>query len=331
MKRREFLQLAGGVAVTWPLPTLAQKGADLPLIAMLVPGNAELARQRVEVVRAGIKEAGLIEGSHYTLAMRYADGDFARLPQLARELEALKPRVFVAGGAAVRTIHEELPNAPLVFTSFAADPISFGLAQSYTHPGGNSTGNVMNAVGGEESLTEKRFGFFKELVPNLTRLGMIGTATGLLSAAEQNALRTVAPKFGFELVPYLVKTLDEIEGAFSAGQRDGVSAFYISGDSIFYNNMARITPLAAATAKPTVGTYPEWARAGLLMAYSADVLDDFRRAGIYAARIVQGAKPADLPIEQASKFVLAVNVKTAKQLGISVPQTLLTLADEVVE
>ena len=331
MRRRDFLGSLAGTAVAWPLPALAQKGADLPLIAMLVPGNAELARQRVEVVRAGIKEAGLIEGRHYVLAMRYADGDFARLPQLAKELDALKPLVFVAGGAAVRTIHEELPGAPLVFTSFAADPIAFGLAQSYTHPGGNSTGNVMNAVGGEESLTEKRFGFFKELVPNLTRLGMIGTATGLLSAAEQKALRAVAPKFGFELAPYLVKTLDEVEGAFSSGLRDGVGAFYISGDSIFYNNMARIIPLAAATAKPTVGTYPEWARAGLLMAYSADVLDDFRRAGIYAARIVQGAKPADLPIEQASKFVLAVNVKTAKQLGISVPQTLLTLADEVVE
>jgi putative tryptophan/tyrosine transport system substrate-binding protein len=331
MRRRGFLGALAGAAVAAPWVALAQKGADLPLIAMLVPGNAELARQRVEVVRTGIKEAGLIEGTHYIMAMRYADGDFARLPQLARELDTLKPRVFVAGGAAVRTIHEELPNAPLVFTSFAADPIAFGLAQSYTHPGGNSTGNVMNAVGGEESLTEKRFGFFKELVPNLTRLGMIGTAAGLLSAAEQSALRTVAPKFGFEFVPYLVKVLDEVEGAFSAGQRDGVSAFYISGDSIFYNNMSRIIPLAAATTKPTVGTYPEWARAGLLMAYSADVLDDFRRAGIYAARIVQGAKPGDLPIEQASKFVLAVNIKTAKQLGIGVPQTLLTLAGEVIE
>jgi putative tryptophan/tyrosine transport system substrate-binding protein len=331
MRRRNFLQLAGCATMAWPLPALAQKGAELPLIALLIPGNAELARQRVEVVRAGVREAGLIEGTHYTLAMRYAEGDFARLPQLARELDALKPRVFVASGAAVRTIHEELPNAPLVFTSFAADPIMFGLAQSYTHPGGNSTGNVMNAVGGEESLTEKRFGFFRELAPHLTRLGMIGTATGLLSVAEQNALRAVAPRLGFELAPYLVKTLDELEGAFSSGLRDRVDAFYISGDSIFYNNMSRIIPMAAATAKPTVGTYPEWARAGLLMAYSADVLDDFRRAGIYAAKIVQGARPGDLPIEQASKFVLAINTRTARQLGISVPQTLLTVADEVIE
>ncbi|HEX2366030.1 MAG TPA: ABC transporter substrate-binding protein [Bradyrhizobium sp.] len=331
MNRRSLLQLAGGAAIAWPLPALAQKGADLPLVAMLVPGNAELARQRVEVVRAGIKEAGLVEGTHYSFAMRFAGGDFSRLPGLAKELDALKPRVFVASGAAVRTIHEELPNAPLVFTSFAADPIAFGLARSYTHPGGNATGNVMNAVGGEESLTEKRFGFFKELVPNLTRLGMIGTATGLLSAAEQNALRKVAPKLGFELAPYLIKTLDDLGEAFSSGLRDGVGALYISGDSVLYNNMARVMQLAATAGKPTVGTYPEWARAGLLMAYSADLMDDFRRAGIYAAKIIQGASPGDLPIEQASKFTLAVNVKTAKQLGISVPPTLLTLADEVIE
>jgi putative ABC transport system substrate-binding protein len=237
----------------------------------------------------------------------------------------------VASGGAVRTMHEVLPDAPLVFTSFAADPIAFGLVQSYTHPGGNATGNVMSAVGGEESLTEKRIGFFRELVPKLKRLALIGTETGLLSAAEQNALRRVAPSFGFELTPYLIKALEGLENAFSAALRDGAEALYISGDSIFFNNMSRVTALVAAAGKPSVATYTDWARAGLLMTYSADLLDDFRRAGIYAARIVQGAKPGDLPVEQASKFVLAVNTKTARELGISVPQTLLTLADEVIE
>jgi putative ABC transport system substrate-binding protein len=331
MRRRDFLQFSGVAAVAWPVTAWAQKDADLPLVAMLVPGSEKLAADRLAVVRGGMKEAGLVEGIHYAIAMRFAGGDFARLPGLAKELDALKPRVFVASGAAVRTMHEELPGAPLVFTSFAADPIAFGLAHSYTHPGGNATGNVMNAVGGEESLTEKRFGFFKELVPDLTRLGMIGTATGLLSAAEQNALRHVAPKFGFELAPYLIKTLDDLDGAFASGLKDGAGAFYISGDSVLYNNMARIVALAASTGKPGVGTYPEWAHAGLLMAYSADLMDDFRRAGIYAAKIIQGARPGDLPIEQASKFVLAINTKTAKRLGISVPPTLLTLADEVIE
>jgi putative tryptophan/tyrosine transport system substrate-binding protein len=300
-------------------------------VAMLVPGGSEFARQRVETLRAGIKEAGLVEGTHYAFTVRFADGDFARLPQLAKELDALKPKVFVASGAAVRTIHEVLPEAPLVFTSFAADPIAFGLAKSYTHPGGNATGNVMNAVGGEESLAEKRFGFFRELVPNLTRLGLVGTATGLLTAAEQKALQNVGPKLGFTFTPYLIKTLDDLESAFASARRDDVDAIYISGDSVLFNNMSRIIPLATTAAKPSLSTYPEWARAGLLMAYSADLLDDFRRAGIYVAKIIEGAKPGDLPIEQASKYVLSINMKTAKRLGISVPSTLLTLADEVFE
>lgn len=332
MKRRKFLRLAAALAATWQAaPAVAQKEAGPPLVAMLVPGNAEFARQRVEAVRAGLKEMGLVEGTGYTLALRFADGDFSRLPGLAKELDALKPRVFVASGAAIRAIRDTLPNAPLVFTSFAADPIAYGLVQSYTRPGGMATGNVMNAVGGEESLTEKRFGFFRELVPNLTRLGMIGTEAGLLAATEQSALGRVAPRLGFALSPYLVKTLDDLDAAFAAGVKDGVGAFYISGDSVLYNNMGRVIPLAMATGKPTVGVYTDWARAGLLMTYSADLMDDFRRAGIYAARIVQGAHPGDLPVEQASKFVLIVNLRTARQLGITVPATLLTLADEVIE
>lgn len=187
MKRRAFLRLAAGVAATWPSAAPAQKDTGAPVIAMLLPGGAEFARQRVEAVRAGPKEMGLVEGAGYTLALRLADGDFSRLPGLARELDGLKPRLFIASGAAVRTIRDELPNLPLVFTSFAADPIAYGLVQSYTRPGGMATGNVMNAVGGEESLTEKRFGFFKELVPKLMRLGMIGTEAGVLAAIEQSA------------------------------------------------------------------------------------------------------------------------------------------------
>lgn len=332
MERRTFLRLAAGLAATWPaMPAVAQQDTGPPLVAMLIPGSADFARQRVEATRAGLKEMGLVEGTGYTLAVRFANGDFSRLRGLARELDALKPRVFIASGAAVRTMRDELPNAPLVFTSFAADPIAFGLVQSYTKPGGNATGNVMNAVGGEESLTEKRFGFFKELVPNLTRLGMIGTEASVLAAIEQSALGRVAAKLGFTLSPYIMKTLNDLEAAFAAGVKDEVNAFYISGDSELFNNMARVIPLAAATGKPTLGVYTDWARAGLLMTYSADLLDDFRRAGIYAARIVQGAHPGDLPVEQASKFVLIVNVRTARQLGITVPPTLLSLADEVVE
>jgi putative tryptophan/tyrosine transport system substrate-binding protein len=331
MRRREFIKWLGAAASGLALPAYAQTSDGLPLVAVLVPGPAEFAKLRVDAIRFGLQQAGLIEGKNYSFALRFANGDFTRLPALARELGALKPRVIVASATAATVAHQVLPDIPLVFTSYAADPIKAGFAASYVRPGGMATGNVMNAVGGEQSLTEKRIGLFKQLFPGLARLGMIGTDKNGLVVAEHNALTKVAADLGFEFVHYVIQTLDDLEGAVASGQRDGVSAFYVSGEPLLYNNMARVIPLVAASGKPTVGVYPEWARAGLLMAYSTDVLDDFRGAGGYAAKILGGTKPGDLPIVQASKFTFAINLKTASGLGIAVPPTLLSLADEVVE
>lgn len=327
MRRRELFGVVVGAAAA---PIMARAQKDLPLVAVLVPGPAKNASDRIVAIRKGMQEAGLTEGVHYAFAVRHADGVFDRLPGLALELAALKPRVIVASAAAATAAHKTLPELPLVFTSYAADPIKAGFAESYVHPGGHATGNVMNAVGGEEALTQKRMNLFKELVPVLKRLGFIGSAS-ILATAERNALQSVAGQFGFEIVSHPVGGLDDIEGAVAACVRDGVNALYVSGEPLLYNSMARVLPLVMASGKPTVGTYPEWGRAGLLMSYSADLIDDFRRAGIYAAKILGGEKPADLPIEQASKFVLVLNLKTAKSLGIAAPDRLLTVSDEVIE
>jgi len=327
MKRREFLQLSAMAAVARPWPAFAQK--TLPLIAVLVPGTAEFAKPRIDAIRKGLREEGLAEDVNYTLALRFADGVLDRLPDLALELVALKPRVIVASAAASTAVHKVAPNLPMVFCSYAADPIKAGFAASFVHPGGNTTGNVMNAIGGEEALTRKRIGLFKMLWPDLKRLGFIGTSMPI--PGELEALRGVAGPLGYELVHHPIVTLDDVESAVALSGRDSVDALYVSGQPLLYNNMAKVLPLVLAAQKPSLGTYPDWGRAGLLMSYSADLLDDFRRAGIYAAKILGGAKPGDLPIEQASKFVLVVNARTARQLGMSVPPTLLTLADEVVE
>jgi putative ABC transport system substrate-binding protein len=225
----------------------------------------------------------------------------------------------------------DFPGLPLVFTAIAADLVALGVVQSYVHPGGMITGNVMNAVGGEETMTQKRIGLFKELVPNLIRIGMIAPANGLLAKEEKDALQKVAARLGFEFVHYDLNTLDDLESAFAAGLRDDVSAFYISGEPLLAANLSRVMSLVTASGKPSVGHYPDWGRAGLLMSYSTDPLDGVRHAGIYAGKILHGAKPGDLPIEQASKFTLVINLKTAKALGITVPSTLLALADEVIE
>ncbi len=332
MRRRDFITVLGGAAVASPLVARAERdGSSIPVVAVLMPGTAESNRERIAALRRGLRDAGLIEDVNYTLALRYADGDFERLPPLTRELVALKPKVFVAAANAAQTVHTLLPEFPLVFTGIAADPVAMGFAQNYVRPGGTATGNIMNAIGGEEAITGKRIGLFRDMVPHLTRLFMIGTANNPLAAPEQDALRKAADRFGFEFVHHPIRTLDDVAGALSRGVSEGASAFYISGVPLLLNNISTVMPLVAASGKPTVGVYPEWGRAGALMSYSSDLADGFRHAGTYVAKILAGEKPGDLPIEQASKFTLVVNLKTAKGLGIDVPPALLSFADEVID
>jgi putative ABC transport system substrate-binding protein len=339
MRRREFIGLIGTAALSFQRPGYAQTSAGLPLVGVLAPPkqDTEFARQIIAALRKGLQEEGFTEGKDYSLAIRLANGVFARLPSLAKELVPLKPRVVVASSIAIIAARETFPDLPLVFTAVADDPIALGLVQSFVHPGGMLTGNVMNAVGGEETMTQKRVGFLKELVPGLTRLGMIArsplpnsTLNGL-PTQEENALRKAAAQFGFEFMRYNYNTLDDLESTFASALRDNVSAFYISGSPGLFNNMSRVISLVAASGKPGFGPYPEWGRAGLLLSYSSDIVDGWRHAGIYAGKILNGAKPGDLPIQQADKFILVINMKTAKSLGIVVPPTLLAVADEVIE
>jgi putative ABC transport system substrate-binding protein len=339
MRRRAFIKILGGAAA-WPLKASAQQAANPPLVAMITPFTEELAVERAAALRLGLKQAGFIEGTHYVLALRFANGDYARFPEIARELDALKPRVFVvtASASAIAAARKQAPDTPLVFASIAADPIAAGFAETFARPGGMMTGAVMNAVGGEESLTSKRIGFFKELVPNMTRLGMIGIADSdpavapfTLAIPERSALQKASAQLGFELSNYGIRTLDDLDAAVSSGLRDDVSAFYISGDPRMNLDIPRVVASLERSRKPSCAVYPFWARAGLLMSYSTDLDDGMRRVGFQVAKIIRGAKPGELPIEQAVKFTLVINQKTAKQLGITPSPILLAEADEVIE
>ncbi|RXH20673.1 ABC transporter substrate-binding protein [Bradyrhizobium guangzhouense] len=334
MKRRAFLHAVGSTAIAWPVHAWA-RDAKLPLVAVLFPGTDDFFKPRLAAVRDGLKDEGMVEGRDYVLESRVANGDFSQLPRLAEELDALKPRLFVGAAQAVGTLRRLRPDAPLVFTAVAVDPIAVGLAESYARPGGTATGNVMNAVGGEESLTAKRLGFFRDLVPNVRRLGMIGVAdygVARLETSEQEALRKITAQSGIGFDSYEIHSnLDDLDAALAKALGHGVEAFYISGDPALTFRISVVMPRLLATGKPTFGPYPDWAHAGMLLTYSSDAVDGFRRAGAYAAKIIRGANPGDLPIEQASKFWLVINLKTARQLGIKVPPDLLTLADEVIE
>jgi putative tryptophan/tyrosine transport system substrate-binding protein len=333
MRRREFIGLIGTAALSFTRPGYAQTKTDLPVVGFLLPAKLDttLAKERISDLRKGLQEGGYIEGTNYSLEVRSTQGDLNRVAQITRELGALTPRLFVVVGSGVDLIRQSFPEIPLVFTAIAADPIALGWAQSYVHPGGMLTGNVMNAVGGEETMTQKRIGLFKQIVPDLTRLGMIASDASVPLMKEKDALQKVASELGFELVHYGLKTIDDLEGAFAAGLRDDVSAFYISGEPLLSGNLSRVMTSVIASRKPSVGPYPYWGRAGLLMSYATDPADGVRKAGVYAAKILKGAKPGDLPIEQASKFTLVINQKTARALGIVVPPTLLAVADEVIE
>ena len=187
------------------------------------PFSEEMATARTADLRVGLKQAGLVEGVDYVFALRFANGDLSRVPELTRELAALKPRVFVivASMSGLNTARKEVPDTPVVLTGLAADPIAMGFAESYARPGGMITGNTMNAVGGEEALTTKRIGFFKELVPDLARLGMVhfGFSASVLALSERNALQNMSGHFGFEFLNYEIRTLDDFDGAVSAGRR----------------------------------------------------------------------------------------------------------------
>ena len=341
MRRREFLQLAGAASFAWPSLALAQRGATPPLVAFMTPFTKEMAIEGTLDLRAGLKQVGLVEGVDYTLALRFANGDLSRIPELTRELLALKPRVLVVAASlsALKTTREEAPDVPLVVTGLAADPIAMGFAKSYARPGGMITGNTMNAVGGEEAFTTKRIGIFKDLVPNVARLGMIHFAdsvttpvtAGNLALAERSAVRKVSEHLGFGFLTYEIRTLDDFDNAVSAGLRDDVSAFYISGDPRMNFDIPRVVTSLTKSEKPTCGVYPFWAQRGLLMSYSNDLHDMRRRAGFQVAKIIQGAKPGELPFEQAVKYTLVINMKTAGRLGITPPPTLLAATDELVE
>ena len=331
MQRRGFIGLIGGAAA-WPLAARAQQAANLPLVAVIGMSTEQLAIARSASIREGLKQAGLIEGKDYVLTLRFADGDYGRLPEIVKELDGLKTRVYVTVGSGPKPIHRQVPNAPVVFTGIAIDPVTFGWVESYARPGGMTTGNVQNAIGGLESLMSKQFQFFKELVPNLTRLGFIGlTDTAVQFPVERAAVQKTAEQLGFAVSMYEVPTTADVESAIASGQRDDVSAFFLSLDPRLVARIPQIVASLAKTGKPAFGPTPPWTRGGLLMSYYTDFNEQARSAGGQVAKILRGAKPGDLPIEQADKFTLILNLKAAKRLGITVPSALLAQADEVIE
>lgn len=336
MKRREFLKAVGTVALA--APAVAQTADRLPVIAILLHNPPATAAPRVEAILLGLKEAGLREGVHFRVEKRFANAQFDRLPGLAQELEAFNPIVFVVGPYGIGPVQKLKSKYPIVFAGIAADPVENGVVKSYTRPGGMITGSVVNALGGERSLVEKRIFLLRELVPTVKHLGVIGpepppAALGRdqLVDFEYTSAKEISEKLNLKTSRFRFTRMDEFEGKLAEAVSAGVDALYMSGEVLLFNNIPFVVPLVAGAKLPAVGAYAEWARGGLLMSYSADTLDSFRRGGHSAAKIFRGANPGEIPIEQISRFIVSINSNAARLLGIEVPTSILALADEIID
>jgi ABC-type uncharacterized transport system substrate-binding protein len=325
MKRREFITLLAGAATALPLTVRAQPG-NLRTVGLLVPGTRALFTPWTTVFVQRLHELGWFEGRNIVIEYRWAEGRSERYAVIAAELVKLKPDVIVVGGnEAAIAVKQATSIIPIIF-AVAADPIGTGLVSSLTRPGGNVTGLSVQFT----DLAGKRLGLLREIVPGLRRLGLIANVAAPGAVLEMHAVQTTANTLGLEVVSSQIRGIDEIAPAFDKF-KGSVDALYVCSDPFFVTNRTRISTLALGARLPTMHAIREHAEVGGLMSYGPNFPDMWRRAGDFADKILRGAKPADIPVEQPTKFDLVINVTTARALGITVPPVLLARADEVIE
>jgi putative ABC transport system substrate-binding protein len=326
MRRRDFVTLLGGAAVGWPRVARAQQ--VMPVIGFLNPTSPDVYADRLRAFRQGLKEIGYAEGENVAIAYRWAEGQYHRLPEMAAELVARKVAVIVAAGgnpsafagkAATTTI-------PIVF-SVAEDPVKLGLVASLARPGGNATG--INILSGE--VVAKRLELLRELVPAATRVAVLINPTFPGSNNTVAEGEAAARAMGLQMRVVRASSSREISAAFATFERERPDALFVESDPFFTARRIQLSLLAARHAIPAAYGPRELAEVGGLMSYGTSLAEVWRQVGVYAGRILKGAKPADLPVVQVSRFELVINAETARLLGLAVPPMLLARADEVIE
>jgi putative ABC transport system substrate-binding protein len=327
MRRRDFITGIAGSAAAWPLAARAQQPA-MPVIGFLNGQTAQAFAPALAYFRRGLNEAGFIEGQNVAIEYRWAEGRPDRLPPLAADLVQRQVAVIAATGGNYSALvaMQVTSTIPIVFTS-NDDPVKRGLVASFNRPGGNVTGvSWFNA-----ELGPKRLGLLHELVPNATSVALIFNPNNPESARQPAELQEAARAIGLQLVVLTATTAADIDTVFTAMVQNRVGALVVGSDPFLFNRRAQFAALAAQHAIPTIYSSREMAGADGLMSYGNSLADAYRRAGIQTARILKGAKPSELPVDQATKFELIINLKAAKALGIEIPATLLARADEVIE
>jgi len=329
MKRRAFITLLGGAAVALPLAARAQQPA-MPVIGFLDPRSLHYTvADQQRAFRQGLKDAGYVEGESVVIEYRWAEGQIDRLPALAAELVRRRVAVITTGGgpAAALAAKAATTTIPIVFV-VGEDPVKLGLVASLARPGGNLTG--INLVIGE--LTAKRLGLLRELVPGAARVAVLVNPANTANA--ETTLRDVelaARAMGLQIQVIKASSSREIEAAFATFVGERPDALFVGNDAFLISRRVQLVHLATRHAIPATYTARDFAEVGGLMSYGSNITDAYRQFGVYAGRILKGAKPAELPVVQSTKFELVINLPTARMLGLTVPDKLIAAADEVIE
>jgi len=328
MRRREFLHALGGAVVVWPLAAHAQQGEPIRRVGVLMhaPSEEPEAQARAAAFLQGLQETGWAVGRNVRIDTRWSAGDVARLRRDATELVALRPDVLLAGvGATIPALREATHTIPIVFAQ-GLDPVGAGFVDSLSRPGGNATGFTQF----EYSFSGKWFELLRELAPQVSRVGVL-REPGPARVGQWAIIQAVAQSQGVELSPIELRDTSQIERAVTAFAGGSNSGLVVVVSAAASNHRELILTLAARHRLPVVYPYRSFVGYGGLISYGPDLIGQYRRAASYVDRILKGEKPADLPVQSATKYEMAINLKTAKALGLTVPPTLLARADEVIE
>jgi putative ABC transport system substrate-binding protein len=328
VRRREFIALIGGAAAGWPLAARAQQPA-MPVIGVLHSQSSEGYAEHLRAFRQGLKDAGYVEGENVAIEYRWAENQVERLPTLAAELVRRQVAVIAAigGESSPLAVKTATATIPTVFIA-GDDPVRLGLVDSLARPGGNLTGINIFAT----ELVAKRLELLRQLVPGATRVAvLVNPAVAATAEATVRDIEAPAHATGLQIRILKASNGREIDAAFATLARERADALFIGAGAPFATRRVQLALLAAFYRVPSTSGLREYAEAGGLMSYGASLRDAYRQVGVYTGRILKGAKPADLPVVQSTKFELVINHQTARMLGLTVPPTLLATADEVIE